>query len=345
MAIAGLGDMNIRLFQFFSLAVCLAALLTLGCWRASAELEVSAGINVKSAADFDKPLAGIGSWLQIQAYGRCWHPAVTAEWRPYCNGHWELTDCGWYWVSDEPWAWACYHYGAWISDSSYGWVWVPGVRWAPAWVTWRTGGGYVGWAPSAPPGTAVAPSSYVFVESRNFNNPIRPDNVIINNGAVIAAATQIDNPARQQRSVGGKMQTVFVNAGPSPAMVEKATGQKLSIVPVEKADEAAFRLAPEMLKQRAGTADGGPGTQGAPPFGLGMPYDRNLNGPGTSPQSASERSLHVPHSLTDQQIPNEGTYPQAPGERALHLPDGSLPAPSDSAAPAPTNSAPNPDHP
>ena len=32
---------------------------------------------------------------------------------------------------------------------SYGWVWVPGYEWGPAWVSWRTGGDYVGWAPLA----------------------------------------------------------------------------------------------------------------------------------------------------------------------------------------------------
>jgi len=34
-------------------------------------------------------------------------------------------------VSDEPWGWACYHYGTWVDDPAVGWVWVPGVEWAP----------------------------------------------------------------------------------------------------------------------------------------------------------------------------------------------------------------------
>jgi hypothetical protein len=58
------------------------------------------------------------------------------------------------WVSDEPWGWATYHYGRWANVDGTGWVWVPGYQWAPAWVSWRYGGGYAGWAP-LPPATFV----------------------------------------------------------------------------------------------------------------------------------------------------------------------------------------------
>jgi hypothetical protein len=128
-----------------TLAFCLVVGLSLGLSRASAELEVSAGISIHATTEFYEPLAPSGTWVEVGSYGRCWHPAgVTLGWRPYCNGNWELTDAGWYWVSDEPWAWACYHYGTWIDDPSLGWCWVPGVEWAPAWVYWRMGGDYIG---------------------------------------------------------------------------------------------------------------------------------------------------------------------------------------------------------
>src|SRR5579862_8643757 len=102
--------------QLFTFVLCLAASLSLGLFRASAEFEVSAGISIQSPADFYQPLAARGTWIQVGTYGRCWHPSVTVEWRPYCDGYWTWTDCGWYWVSDEPWAWACYHYGTWAFD-------------------------------------------------------------------------------------------------------------------------------------------------------------------------------------------------------------------------------------
>jgi hypothetical protein len=35
-------------------------------------------------------------------------------------------------------------------DDAYGWAWMPGTDWAPAWVAWRTDADYVGWAPLPP---------------------------------------------------------------------------------------------------------------------------------------------------------------------------------------------------
>ena len=59
--------------------------------------------------------------------------------------------------------------GYWAWDGR-GWVWVPGTVWAPAWVSWRYGGGYVGWAPLPPAGSAIVIETYhpywCFVETR-----------------------------------------------------------------------------------------------------------------------------------------------------------------------------------
>jgi hypothetical protein len=38
----------------------------------------------------------------------------------------------------------------WVYDSYEGWLWVPDYEWAPAWVVWRGGGDYYGWAPMSP---------------------------------------------------------------------------------------------------------------------------------------------------------------------------------------------------
>ena len=104
---------------------------------------------------FYDQLGDQGTWIQTDNYGYVFQPAVTdPNWAPYSDGHWVYTDAGWTWVSDEPWGWATYHYGRWANISGTGWVWVPGYRWAPAWVSWRYGGGYAGWAP-LPPETFV----------------------------------------------------------------------------------------------------------------------------------------------------------------------------------------------
>ena len=89
--------------------------------------------------------------MQTDNYGYVFQPNVSdPDWAPYTDGHWVYTDDGWTWVSDEPWGWATYHYGRWANIDGTGWVWVPGYRWAPAWVSWRYGGGYAGWAPLPP---------------------------------------------------------------------------------------------------------------------------------------------------------------------------------------------------
>src|SRR5271155_3742010 len=102
---------------------------------------------------FYDQLGAQGNWVQTDDYGYVFQPNVSdPDWAPYTDGHWAYTDVGWTWVSDEPWGWATYHYGRWANIDGFGWVWVPGYRWAPAWVSWRYGGGYCGWAP-LPPGT------------------------------------------------------------------------------------------------------------------------------------------------------------------------------------------------
>jgi len=228
---------------------CLAAGLGLLPLKSVAEFEVSAGISIQAPDDFYQPLSANGMWVTVGSYGRCWRPAgVTLAWRPYCNGSWEWTDCGWYWVSDDPWAWACYHYGSWVQDPNDGWVWVPGVQWAPAWVYWRTGGDYIGWAPCGPNGGVADASVFVFVQNRHFHDHILPDNVVFNNTTIIRQTTVINNIQREQRQIGGHSQTVFVNNGPRVEVVSKATGHKFAPVSIQTAHAATVRKVPEKLK-------------------------------------------------------------------------------------------------
>ncbi len=141
-----------------------------------------AGVGI-SFGVFYSSLGSQGEWISIGGeYG--WHPAgIAMGWRPYTMGHWVWTDDGWFWVSDEPWGWATYHYGRWYYDDFYGWIWMPGYDWAPAWVEWRYGGGCVGWAPLGPyavyrPGFGIyyghhweTPHSYwSFVDSRHMGD-------------------------------------------------------------------------------------------------------------------------------------------------------------------------------
>jgi hypothetical protein len=93
-----------------------------------------------------------GNWIEYPDYGYVWQPQMGAGFRPYSTGgQWVWTeDYGWTWASEYSWGWAPFHYGRWFHDPYYGWLWVPGYDWSPAWVAWRGGGDYYGWAPLSP---------------------------------------------------------------------------------------------------------------------------------------------------------------------------------------------------
>lgn len=100
---------------------------------------------------FYNELEPYGRWIDQPEYGYVWIPDVDRDFQPYAtNGHWIVTEYGNTWVSDYSWGWAPFHYGRWEFDDYYGWFWVPGDEWGPAWVSWRSGGDYYGWAPLPP---------------------------------------------------------------------------------------------------------------------------------------------------------------------------------------------------
>ena len=219
------------------LLIGLLGSMCLAVFNSEADLEVSASVQIHATVDFHAPLTPYGTWIEVGSYGRCWHPArVAVDWQPYGCGRWIWTDCGWYWVSDEPWAWACYHYGSWVYESDYGWLWVPGLEWAPAWVSWRFGGGYCGWAPLAPRGVVVGLPSFVFVEAARFHDPVKPSTLIVNKTMVINKTTVVGRSKRETRSLGGGApQKVVINEGPGTDMIRDATGKNVTMVPIRQA--------------------------------------------------------------------------------------------------------------
>lgn len=116
------------------------------------------GISTNSQAQgtvslqvFYDELQPYGNWVHHGRYGYVWAPRVDRSFVPYrTNGYWINTEYGNTWVSDYNWGWAPFHYGRWFYDDFYGWMWAPDTVWGPAWVVWRSGGGYYGWAPLMP---------------------------------------------------------------------------------------------------------------------------------------------------------------------------------------------------
>lgn len=136
-----------------------------------------------SISIFFDTLAPHGVWVKHPQYRYVFCPKVEADWRPYTNGRWlYLEDYGWYFASDEPFAWAVYHYGRWFDDDRLGWCWVPGNAWAGAWVSWRQGDDFIGWAPLGPTregfvidvdveASEPPPERWIFVPAERFLEP------------------------------------------------------------------------------------------------------------------------------------------------------------------------------
>ena len=105
-----------------------------------------------SLQTFYDELSPYGEWIEDSNYGYVWRPDVDQnDFRPYyTNGRWAMTEYGNTWVSNYDWGWAPFHYGRWVTDRYNEWVWIPDTTWGPAWVNWRSGGGYYGWAPLGP---------------------------------------------------------------------------------------------------------------------------------------------------------------------------------------------------
>ena len=298
--------------------------LSLAAPQAYAYFEVSVGVSIQSSADFYTPLSYEGAWLDLSPYGRCWRPAgVAVDWRPYCNGSWEWTDCGWYWNSDEPWAWACYHYGSWVDDPNYGWVWLPGTEWAPAWVTWREGDGCIGWAPYGPSGIQVVPAAFVFVRERHFHERIRPDVVIMNDPQIVRQTYEIQGVRREDREVEGHVRPVVVNSGPSVDTIERSGGHRFNRVPVTEAENRTIQSAPERVRRSIGSS-----VQQNPDRQNGSPYARpERNGERKNAVPSSGYNNYKNNSYNQRSTPQRGqlspgyTQPDRPTEQQNSVPN------------------------
>src|ERR1019366_9254056 len=194
-----------------------------------------------------------GHWVDVAPYGRCWVPNERPYgWAPYTVGHWVYSDLGWTWVSDDvevSWGPVVYHYGSWFDSPGVGWCWIPGTTWAPAWVAWREGGGYMAWAPLPPQcvfgGTInvvlvdryVPRERYFAVDERSADSRNTHQRLLRNNVTIINRTTNITNIT----IVNGRAR----NAGVTPSHVEHITGRPVEHVALTRAStrEEAARLA------------------------------------------------------------------------------------------------------
>src|SRR5262245_32645350 len=203
--------------------------------------------------DYDA-LSPYGTWVAV-SYGWAWCPLdVPVGWRPYTVGHWLYCDAGWMWMADDPWGAIPYHYGRWAYDDFYGWVWVPGDVWAPAWVSWRYSDDWIGWAPLPPEvgwqvgvgiryssstiDRRVDPQSWCFVPSSHFlDDGVRTRLVPPSRNVTIISTTRnvtqyVDDGARP------------AERGLRPDWVSHATGRPVTRYRVNDSPSTSYGVKP-----------------------------------------------------------------------------------------------------
>ena len=205
---------------------------------------LSPSAYAQEAIDFRAALDQSGQWVQHPRWGEVWIPnQMPPDWQPYRVGHWVYTDeWGWYWDSEEDFGWVTYHYGRWAFDRGLGWIWIPGMEWGPAWVDWRQGDDFVGWAP-LPPDDAIdedyeTPDTYMFVRAGDLLAP-RAYDVFLPRQERFAHYNRSFLVNRSVLLRGGGR--IAVNPGVPPAFIARASGRPfrpVSIAPIVLAGTA-----------------------------------------------------------------------------------------------------------
>ncbi|MCI0920247.1 DUF6600 domain-containing protein [Sphingobacterium rhinopitheci] len=210
------------------IAISIISLFTVNGAKAQGNVHVSLDM-------FYDELSPYGYWDYDPNYGGdIWYPQAGHDFRPYSsNGYWTMTQYGNTWVSNYPWGWATFHYGRWINTPRNGWGWIPDYEWGPAWVDWRSGNGYYGWAPMAPRlsvniSVGLPINLWIFSPSKRiydrnihrYSTYGRPN--IYNNTTIINNTYIVNNN--------------HYYGGPSRRDVERTTGRKVTVRDVRNAD-------------------------------------------------------------------------------------------------------------
>ncbi|AQG79599.1 DUF6600 domain-containing protein [Spirosoma montaniterrae] len=273
------------------------------------------------APNFRDELSQYGQWVQTPEYGMVWMPNVEPGFQPYAtNGRWVVTEYGNTWVSDYAWGRTPFHYGRWYLDRFGRWAWVPGTEWGPAWVSWRSGGGYYGWAPLGPGinvnvNANIPPAWWVFVPQTYITSPrlfsyCVPRQRVVNvyqNTTIINNVYRVNNRAYAY--------------GPRREEIETVTRQR---VPVYRAQEVSR---PGRTFDRDNTA----GRYGRGMDGYSRPEYRSDRGT----YNGNTRTMPTPDAPTYRQRgPIEGSRSRGPRYEAPSQP-GQPSQPSQTPAPSP----------
>src|SRR5262245_22210570 len=164
--------------------------------------------------------------------------------------------------------------------------WIPGDEWAPAWVNWRYGDDYVGWAPLPPDELVesyeVQLAYWMFVPGRYMAAPrVRTYIVPVYRRTVLLRATRVVN-----RTVPVQGARLAVNPGISPAFVARVSGAPI----------ATYRVRPRVFAATQGVT-GAVQVRWDELRGAGGP--RGVAGPGARPGVGTPRLGAVPVQRTN----------------------------------------------
>jgi hypothetical protein len=318
-----------------AVAMLTGAIVVFGVLSAPIMVAALTPAAAQISEDAQIALEQYGSWRPHPRFGNVWVPhGVPPEWRPYEYGQWVYTDeWGWYWVSDDVeanWGWVVYHYGRWAFEPGIGWFWVPGDEWAPAWVNWRYGDEYVGWAPLPPDELVesyqVQPAYWIFVPGRYVAAPrVRTYIVPVYRRTVLLRATRVVN-----RTVPVQGARLAVNPGISPAFVARVSG----------APVATYRVRPRVFAATQGVS----GAMQVRRDELRAPGGPRGPGPGARPGGGTPRlgAISVQRTNTLIQPNAAAAAPQPlgknePGQLGTHPPRAAQGAAQSTSTPQPAS--------
>jgi hypothetical protein len=314
--------------------------------------------QVAVSIEFQDALAPFGVWRHHPRWGAVWIPAARFRgWRPYQVGHWVYTEeWGWYWISDEDeadWGWIAYHYGRWLFEPGYGWFWIPGDEWAPAWVDWRRGNDFVGWAP-LPPEEVIyevreAPQYWLFVRPYDLIAPrLRPVLLPPQRAPMYFQRTVVVN---RTFFVDHRGPRIAVNPGISPAYIAAAAHRPLPTFQVQPRVLAGTRGVPGAIEIRGTDLPRGPSRGGRAPSAAFQPGLQPLTAvqPATSvpPPRPLGRDEHGRLGTTPPRAAQGATGPIAPppppaGQTPQQPPRPGMRGPTPPSGPAPATAPSSP---
>ncbi|OGL45908.1 MAG: hypothetical protein A2161_02010 [Candidatus Schekmanbacteria bacterium RBG_13_48_7] len=193
--------------------------------------------NSSDNSMFYDTLSSYGQWVDMPDYGSVFIPNdLPGSWQPYTNGYWIYSYYGWFWSSYFEWGDICFHYGRWFYSAPWGWYWIPGGTWGPAWVSWYYVGDYIGWMP-LPPDNFFGNSDngfqsgfqyWVFVPVSNFTDPDMKNDIVSTES--IKLKMQATDSADSLPKYGDKV----LSTPPKVSFVQKAINKEIIPYQIKK---------------------------------------------------------------------------------------------------------------